>query len=193
MEKVFVFYGAPPAYRYAYYADEPDTDRDLGSDANTEVDIYVRFRNDEAHGLGLPLPAGRLRVYKRDPADGALEFVGEDVIDHTPEGEPLLCRLGTAFDLVGDRTQVGFQRGGDEVISETFEIRVRNRKAEPVDVLIRETLYRWRNWEIAACSHEFDAVDSRTIHIPVTVPPGGEQSVQYTVRYTFDLPRGGFR
>ena len=190
IEKVFVYYGAPPRVRHAPYEDlEPD--RDLGVDGNTDVDVYLRLRNDEAHGLGLPLPAGRVRVYLRDEADGAAEFVGEDIIDHTPEGEEILSRLGSAFDIVGERTQVDFSRDGNERIRESFEIKVRNHKDTPAEVLVRETLYRWLNWEIDSCSHEFEKVDSRTIQIPITVEPGAEETVMYTVEYNLHRQAGG--
>lgn len=192
VDPVYVYFGAPPDF-HSWFYDEVETDRTLGTDANTQVDVYLRLTNDEDHGLGLPLPTGRVRVYQRDEADGAPEFVGEHVIDHTPDGEEILARVGSAFDLVGDRTQFDYQRKGDREISETFEISVRNRKDEPVEVIVREVLYRWLNWEITGCSHEYTKEDSRTIHIPVTIPAGGEETVVYTVHYTFEPQRGGFR
>src|SRR5258707_15609042 len=79
-----------------------------GCAANTRVGAYVEFRTGAATGLGGPLPAGRVRVSKLDSADGSLEFIGEDVIGHTPKDETVRLRLGSAFDVVGERRQVDY-------------------------------------------------------------------------------------
>ena len=143
--------------------------------------------------MGMPLPAGRIRVYKRDAADGSLEFIGEDVIDHTPREEEVLVKLGSAFDIVGERRLVSFEHGRednvpadrDDYVQEEVEIKLRNRKREPVTVLVKENLYRWINWEITARSHEFEKQDARTVHFPVTLEPDEEVILTYTVRYTW--------
>jgi hypothetical protein len=119
-----------------------------------------------------------------DPADGRVEFIGEDVIQHTPKDEPVMIRLGSAFDIVGERTQTDFQIDYNaHQLVESFQIKVRNHKDRPVDVLIKENLIRCANWEITAHSDEFEKEDFRTIHIPVNVPAGREKTVSYTVRY----------
>ena len=184
-EKVFVYYGLPADVRYSVVPN-PQTDRDLGTKSNNKVDIYLRFKNAEADGMGIPLPAGKLRVYKRDQADDTLEFVGEDILQHTPREETVLVKLGSAFDLVGERRQVDFRRGeGEDWIEEDIEIKLRNRKAEPVEIIVKENLYRWINWEVVEKSHDFEKQDARTIHFPVTVAPDEEVTVTYTVRYTW--------
>lgn len=185
VEKVLVYYGLPEAAQWGTFP-KPRVDRDLGGQSNTKVDVYVQFDNAEENSLGVPLPRGKMRVYKEDQADGTLEFVGEDLIDHTPRNEEVLIKLGQAFDVVGERTQVDFsidQRA--HTMTETFRIQVRNHKDEPVTVQIRENLYRWTNWEIVEASDEWEKVDARTIHFPVEVPAGGEKTVTYTVRYTW--------
>src|SRR5262249_26028910 len=98
--RLLVYNGAS-APNYA----QPYTNRDPGTSANTKVESYLNFRNDAASGLGVPLPAGRVRVSRIDPADGSLEFIGEDVIGHTPKDENVTLQLGTAFDVVGERKQ----------------------------------------------------------------------------------------
>ena len=121
-----------------------------------------------------------------NPADGLDEFIGEDLIQHTPKDEQVLIRLGTAFDIVGQRTQTDFQVHEDaKWLSESFEIPLRNHKKEAVQVIVKENLYRWVNWEITASSDKWDKQDYRTIHIPVDVQPDGEKTVTYTVRYTW--------
>ncbi len=183
--KTFVYDGLPPQLRY-YVAPGPNNDRTFGTESNKKVDVYLRFDNAENDGLGVPLPAGRVRVYKRDGADHAAEFIGEDVVPHTPKDEQVLVRLGTAFDLVGERKQTDFSANynGHEM-TESFEIKVRNHKAEAVDVIVKENLFRWTNWEITACSDKWEKQDYRTIHIPVHVEPNGEKTTTYTVKYTW--------
>lgn len=185
VEKVFVYYGLPQA-RYWTYAGNPNTDRNFGTESNKKVDLYVRFKNSQDRGLGIPLPAGRVRVYKQDAADGNREFVGEDVIQHTPKDEQVLIKMGSAFDVVGERKQTDFQldeRG--HRATESFEIKLRNHKTTPVTVIIKENLYRWLTWEVTASSEKFEKQDARTVHIPVTLKPDEERTVTYTVRYTW--------
>lgn len=182
VQKKYVYYGLPANFRWRTFADA-QTDAHIGTQSDTTVDVYVQFDNAEANNLGIPLPRGKVRVYKADDADGTLEFVGEDLINHTPRDERLLIKVGKAFDIVGERTQTNFERPSMAEIVETFEIEVRNRKDEPADVIIRENLFRWLNWEIVGASAEFEKIDSRTVHWTVTVPPGETQTVTYTVRY----------
>jgi hypothetical protein len=165
---------------------EPYTDRSFGGTGNRKVDVSLSFRNDRPNGMGIPLPAGRVRVSKRDPADGSLEFIGEDRIDHTPRNETLRLRLGSAFDVVGERRQTDFRIDSSrKTMSEDIEIRLRNRKDSPVKVLVRENLHRWTNWRITAATHTHEKQDARTILMPVTVGPDQEAIVKYTVRYSW--------
>jgi hypothetical protein len=183
-DKVLVYYGVPEQYR-AFYG-QPMVDQQYGTESNKKVDVYLRFKNEEAAGLGMPLPAGRIRVSKLDPADGSLEFIGEDVIGHTPKNEQVLIKLGSAFDVVGERLQTDFKADYDRRwMEETVQIKLRNHKAEDVQVIVKENLYRWTNWEIIKPSTQFEKFDSRTIHFPVTVEKDGEATVTYTVRYTW--------
>jgi hypothetical protein len=183
--KTFVYYGLPEQMRY-WFTPEPNQDRNLGTQSNKKVDIYLQIKNTQQNGLGIPLPAGRLRVYKKDPADNMNEFIGEDVIQHTPKDEEVLVKLGTAFDIVGERKQTEFTANFDgHVITESFEIKLRNHKTEPVKVIVRENLFRWTNWEITKSSDKWEKQDYRTIHIPVEVPAGGEKTVTYSVKYTW--------
>lgn len=182
-DKVYVYYGLSPQERMAVVA-EPQRDRSFGTESNKQVDIYLRFKNGEANRLGIPLPAGRIRVYKTDPADGSREFIGEDVIQHTPKDEEVMARLGTAFDIVGERVQTDYQ-DTNHSITESFEITLRNHKDVPVHVIVKENLYRWFNWEITQSSEKWEKKDYRTIHIPVDVPAGKERKITYTVKYSW--------
>jgi len=183
-EKVLVYYGL--AQQYRSFFGQPMTDRNFGIEGNKKVDIYLKFKNEQAVGMGMPLPAGRIRVSKLDPADDSFEFIGEDAIDHTPRDEQVLIKLGTAFDVVGERRQVDFRIDTRRNwMEEVIEIKVRNHKDQPVNVIVKENLYRWVNWEITEKSQPFEKIDARTIHFPVTIEPSGEAVVRYTVRYTW--------
>src|SRR5690606_40325416 len=114
---------------------------------SSRVDTYLTFQNDRASGLGVPLPAGRIRVSRLDPADDSLEFIGEDAIGHTPRDERVRIRLGSAFDVVGERRQVDFRSDSRaRWMEEEIEVTLRNHKDEAVEVQVRESLFRWSNW-----------------------------------------------
>jgi hypothetical protein len=182
-EKMLVYYGQAGLY-YGYGS--VLTDRNLGHTSNTKVDVYLRFKNSETNSMGVPLPAGRVRVAKLDDADGSLEFIGEDRIDHTPKNETLQLTLGSAFDVVGNRRQVDFKIDSNRnTMSEEIEVKLRNSKDEKVSVIVKENLYRWTNWKITQANQPWEKQDARTIHFPVEVPANGETTVRYTVRYTW--------
>ncbi|MGH3513428.1 MAG: DUF4139 domain-containing protein [Pseudonocardiaceae bacterium] len=181
-KKILLYYGAGTAYFYP----NPMTDRNYGVQSNKKVDVYLEFRNDKQYGLGVPLPAGRVRVSKLDAADGSLEFIGEDLIDHTPKDEEVRVKLGTAFDVVGERRQTDFKVDTSaHWMEEQIEVKLRNHKDQSIKVWVKENLYRWSNWQIVAKTHEFVKEDARTISFPVDVPKDGETVVRYKVRYTW--------
>ncbi|MBN2561038.1 MAG: DUF4139 domain-containing protein [Phycisphaerae bacterium] len=185
VEKLMVYYGLPQAASWRFFP-QPQQDRNFGNQSNPKVDVYVRFQNKKENNLGIPLPKGKVRVYKRDDADGTLEFVGEDLIDHTPKDEKVLIKLGQAFDVVGERTQTDF--GIDtsrRTLWESFKIQIRNHKPQAQKVIIKENLYRWTTWEITESSDKYEKIDARTIHFEVNVPPDGEKTVTYRVKYTW--------
>ena len=182
-EKVLVYYGLES--RYGYYG-QPMTDRNFGVQCNKKVDVYLRLKNEKKIGMGMPLPSGRIRVSKLDPADETLEFIGEDTIDHTPKDEEVLIKLGSAFDVVGERQQVDFSVDNQrDWMEETIRIKVRNHKEEAVKVIVKENLYRWTNWKITRNTQDFEKIDSRTIHFPITVKADGEVVINYTVHYSW--------
>jgi hypothetical protein len=185
IKKTYVYYGIPEEMRF-FVPDSPNLDQNLGTQSNKKVDVYLMLTNSESNGLGIPLPAGRIRVYKRDPEDNANEFIGEDVIQHTPKDEDVMVKLGSAFDIVGERRQTDFNANyGGRLVTESFEIKLRNHKNDPVHVIVKENLYRWVNWEITASSDPWEKQDYRTIHFPVDVPANGEKTVTYSVKYTW--------
>ncbi len=181
-EKNLVYTGAAGMRPYG----SPATDRNYGVQSNKKVDVYLTFKNAKEQNMGMPLPAGRIRVSKLDETDKTLEFIGEDVIDHTPRNEQLLIKLGSAFDVVGERRQVNFTVDTSrKTMTEEIEVKVRNQKKESVAVMVKENLYRWSNWQITSKSHEYRKDDARTVSFPVKIAAGGEAVVRYTVTYNW--------
>ena len=160
-------------------------DHSYGTESNPKVWVMREFVNSQANHLGIPLPKGRVRFYRHND-DGQVEFVGENTIDHTPKDETVRIYTGNSFDLAGERKRTSYNvEPGKSAATETFEIRVRNHKKDPVDVRIVEHLYRGKNWEIVAKSDDFQKKDSQTIEFPVSIPPDGEKVVTYTAHYTW--------
>jgi hypothetical protein len=179
---IYVYDGAETGYRFYGGLNQ---DRGYGTQGNKKVRVMREFVNAETNHLGIALPKGKLRFYRRD-ADGQMEFVGEDMIDHTPRNETIRVTTGNAFDLVGERKQTNFRvDSGDKWLDESFEIKLRNRKQEPVEFRVVEHLYRWNNWEITAKSDNFKKTDSQTIEFRVSVKPDEERTVTYTVHYSW--------
>jgi len=159
---------------------------DYGQQSNTKIWVMREFVNSEENNLGVPLPRGRVRFYRRDD-DGQLEFTGENIIDHTPKNETLRIYTGDAFDIVGERKQTDYTVDiNRRIASETFEIKVRNQKeTDAVQIRVVEEMFRWHTWRITKKSHEFEKTDSRTIEFRVNVQPETEEIVTYTVEYTW--------
>lgn len=178
--QTFFVYDSSPQY-FGYFVQEDF----YGQTGITDVNNYLEFDTGEASGLGADLPAGRVRVYQED-VDGAALLIGENQIDHTPEGETVRIFLGNAFDLVGERTQTDFNLVTGNVLTETYEIRLRNRKDdESVEIRVPERLFRWSNWQILDASMPYEQLNANTIEFRPTVEPGGEAVITYTVQYSW--------
>ncbi|MEW6233674.1 MAG: DUF4139 domain-containing protein [Chloroflexota bacterium] len=180
VNKIYVYDGAQLG-RIGYYG-SPLLDKGYGTAINKKVVVMLELKNAKDKGLGIPLPKGTVRVYKKDDQGGS-QLIGEDAIDHTPKDEKMMLYLGDAFDIVGERKQTDFKRISDRVYEESFEIKVRNHKDAPVEVRVVEHLYRWSDWEIVKTSTDYVKTDSRTIEYRLPVGKDGEATVTYTVRY----------
>jgi hypothetical protein len=160
-------------------------DQSYGTESNPKVWIMREFRNSQTNHLGMPLPKGRVRFYRRND-DGQIEFTGENVIDHTPRDETVRVYTGSAFDLTGERRRTNYlMDSGKSTATESFEIKVRNHKKEPVDVRVVEHLYRALTWDIASSSADYKKTDAHTVEFPVTIAPDGEKTITYTAHYTW--------
>lgn len=181
MRKVYVYKGSD--VDWGEFNDYSRTSPDFGVGENKKVWVSLEFKNSKDNSLGIPLPAGRVRVYKAD-SDGSLQFIGEDSIDHTPKDETVKIRMGDAFDVVGERKRTDFSldtRGRHA--DESFEITLRNHKDSDVVVEVVEPLYRWSSWKITQASENWTKKDAQTVQFDVPVKAGGESVVTYTVRY----------
>ncbi len=188
-KRVFVYRGAAIDWnRYrGRNAENLRNDQGFGTNENTKIWVMREFMNSEENQLGMPLPKGRTRFYREDEANGTLEFVGENIIDHTPKDELVKVYTGNSFDLVGGRKRTSHNLNNRENwLDESFEISLRNRKDEDVTIRVVEDLYRWPNWEIKQKSHEFTKTDSQTIQFDVKVPANSEIMVSYLVHYSWD-------
>jgi len=203
----YVYDGARIGLEQNWAPEVLHTEAEYGTPSNTKIWVMREFTNSAANQLGIPLPKGRLRVYRHDTG-GQMEFTGENVIDHTPRDELVRLTTGNAFDLVGERKRTDFKIDlGNSTgividpttglpvpgvasphgpyIDESFEITLRNHKKEAVEVRVVEHLYRWVTWDISKKSQNFQKKDAQTIEFLVQLKPDQQQAVSYTVHYTW--------
>ncbi|MEI8107541.1 MAG: hypothetical protein WCI46_06965 [Verrucomicrobiota bacterium] len=158
---------------------------EYGTTNSKKIAVYREFKNTETNHLGIPLPKGRVRFYSQDD-DRQLEFIGENLLDHTPKDELVRLYVGESFDLVGERQRLDFKfNEANHTASESFQIKLRNRKSRPTEIRIVEHLYRWSNWTIKEKSQDFRKTDAQTIEFKVSVKPNEEKVVTYKVHYTW--------
>ena len=169
VDKRMIFYGAAHYYRGQYGQVV----------SNQKVGVYLDFENSEPNRLGMPLPAGVVRVYKED-SSGAQQFIGEDRIDHTPRDETVRIKMGEAFDVVGDRRQMNWTALGGCVSESTWKVELRNHKDEDVEVQVMEPV--GGDWQILSSSHRARKLDAHTFRFDVEVPARGTTEIEYTVR-----------
>jgi hypothetical protein len=184
IKKIYLYDGAENLF-YGGFGDSGNWNPNYGLQANKKVSVFLELDNKKSSGLGIPLPKGRVRVYKKDD-DGSLQFAGEDAIDHTPKDEKVRVKMGEAFDIVGERKRTDYSSDlNKRRFEETFEIKLRNHKDSDVAVKVVEHLYRWNNWKIVDSSSKFEKKDAQTIEFTVPVPKDGESVVTYTVKYSW--------
>ncbi len=184
--KLFVYDGAAGFVGWNHFGDSGYWDPGYGvGGMNKKVSVFFELENKKQNNLGIPLPKGRVRVYKKDD-DGSLQLAGEDAIDHTPKDEKVRVKMGEAFDVVGERKRTNYQSDWKgRKFEETFEIKLRNHKESDATVTVVEHLYRWTNWKIVESSAKWTKKDAQTIEFEVPVKKDGETAVTYTVKYSW--------
>lgn len=155
-----------------------------GGDDRIKIRTNLEFENSAKAGLGIPLPKGAIRVYKAD-SKGALQFIGEDMIDHTPIDEMVRVYLGDAFDITGTRKLVNREDLGAQgyYFRETYEIGLKNHKKEAIVVKVVEHPQGWREWKIVKSSLPFRKIDNYRIEFEVPLPADGEATLSYSIQY----------
>ena len=146
-----------------------------------QVEVALKFKNSAATGLGMPLPAGRVRMFKADD-DGSMILLGEDMIDHTPRDEEVNLKVGYAFDLVAEEKLLNQTRLSQQIEEREYGMVLRNHKSEDVVIEVEKKLYGF--WEIMDSSFEYTKKDAYTISFRVPVPADGEVSLSYRVRFS---------
>lgn len=175
IKKLYVFEAPGRRYGYQTYAGKKETG---------DVKVVIEFQNKADAGLGIPLPAGKVRVYKAS-ADKSLDFVGEDSIEHTPRDETVRLYVGNAFDLVGERTVTDYKKIGANSYEEACCIKLRNHKDEDVEIMVVERFYG--EWTILSCvPSSYQKLDANTAAFKVKVPRGKEVEILYRVRVIAD-------
>jgi len=169
-QKEFLVYGQQSYFTQLYREQNP----------KQPVNVYVKFKNAKDNQLGMPLPAGIMRLYKKDDA-GALQFIGEDRIEHTPKDEEVKLKIGEAFDVVAERVQKDFQQITTRMYESEWEITLKNHKSEDVTVGLVEPIYG-ANWEVVSSSHPSTKTDAFTLRFDISVPKDQEVKLIYRIR-----------
>ena len=153
--------------------------QNMGEPVTEPVMVYYKFKNSRAAGLGMPLPAGTMRVYQAD-SKGGTQFAGEDSIRHTPKDEDVSIHVGDAFDVVAERKQMDWKKIADRVYEMEYQIAIRNHKDAPVTVEIREPV--GGDWEILNSNFKETKLDSGTIEFEIPVAKNDAATLDYRVR-----------
>ncbi|MBE9546259.1 MAG: DUF4139 domain-containing protein [Proteobacteria bacterium] len=169
IQKELAVYGIKSYFTRRYMKENP----------RQPVNVYIKFKNSKGNNLGMPLPAGIMRLYKKDD-DESLQFIGEDRVEHTPKDEEIRLKIGEAFDVVAERIQTDYKRITSKLYESEWEITLRNHKEKDITVGIVEPLSG--NWEVISKSHPYRKVDAYTIRFDVEVPRDKEVKVKYRLR-----------
>ena len=170
--KHLVYYGAADYYRTSY--GQPLS--------NQKVAVLLEVTNSRENRLGVPLPKGKVRVYKADAA-GSQQFIGEDWIEHTPKDERVKIKMGNAFDVVGERTQKEWRKLGASLYEVEWEIALRNHKKEEQTVSVIEPVPG--DWQVMTSTHAWEKPQAHTLKFQVPVPKEGTAKLVYRVRLRF--------
>src|SRR5256714_1760738 len=170
VEKVFVVNG-----QNFYYHNQQNP----GSPQKDPVMVFYKFKNEEKAGLGMPLPAGNVRVYQQDSKGGVL-FIGEDHIDHTPKDETVTVHIGNAFDEIAERQQTDYKRIDTHVWEMEFEIALRNHKDAPIVVEVNEPI--GGDWEMLSSTYKFSKTAAFAAQFKVPVDKNGTAVLKYRIR-----------
>jgi hypothetical protein len=169
-EKIFIVNGQNFYYHNA---------QNPGSPLKDAVLVYYKFKNEQKAGLGMPMPAGNVRVYQKDSKGGVL-FIGEDRIDHTPKDETVTVHIGNAFDIVSERKQTDYKRIDNHTWEMEFEITLRNHKDSPIVLEVNEPI--GGDWEMLSSTYKATKTAAFAAQFHVPVQKDGTSVLKYRVR-----------
>ncbi len=172
VKKEFLFRGAE-YYYYGQYGEVP---------GKQKVGVFIEIANRREERLGIPLPKGTVRVYKRD-SDGGLQFIGEDAIDHTPKDEKVRIKVGDAFDVVGTRKQTDWKKIASDTYEAAFEITLKNHKKEDIVVRVVEPIPG--DWQMLGSSFNYVKSEAHTAEFNIPIKRDGEAKLTYRVRMRY--------
>jgi hypothetical protein len=172
VKKELVFQGA----QYYYYSRYDE------ASPNQKIGVFVEAENRKENNLGIPLPKGIVRVYKKD-TEGSLQFIGEDLIDHTPKDEKIRVKVGDAFDVIASRKQTDWKKIAYDTYEAAFEISLRNHKKEDITVKVIEPIPG--DWTMLSSSYEYKKTKAFTAEFNIPVPKDREAKLTYRVKMRF--------
>jgi hypothetical protein len=172
VQKQLIYYGAQDYYRTSYGIPM----------SNQRVGVYLELKNSQDQRLGVPLPKGKIRVYKAD-ASGSQQLIGEDWIEHTPKDERVKIKMGDAFDVVGERTQKEWRKIASNVYEVEWEISLRNHKKEDQTVTVVEPVPG--DWQVLTSTHAWEKPEAHTLRFTIPVAKEGASKLVYRVRLRF--------
>ncbi|HEV8590354.1 MAG TPA: DUF4139 domain-containing protein [Pyrinomonadaceae bacterium] len=154
-----------------------------GQPIKEKVGVFIQFRNAQQNKLGMPLPAGTIRLYKKDDS-GNQQFIGEDKIDHTPKDEDVRVKVGDAFDIVAERKQTDYKViVSGHLYEYAYEIKIRNHKDGPVTVVVNEPI--GGDWEMVSSTFKAEKTAAFAAQFNVPVAKDGEATLSYRVRVRY--------
>jgi len=163
--------------KYLYRSD----DYSYSGSSQNKVAVVVEFENKAQNNLGMSMPAGKVRLYKSD--GGASEFIGEDMIDHTPKDEKVKLKIGEAFDIVAEETQLENKKITDKIRETTTQIKLRNHKKD--DLFVDVEKFLGNNWEVKESNYGYEIKDASTIMLKIPVKTDSESILTIKVRYSY--------
>lgn len=179
VKKEYLYQGTDQKY-YGQVQTQPGD----GNTGNNKVDISLKFKNSKDAGLGIPLPSGKIRIMKLNPNYDALELIGEDVLDHTAVDEEVNIKMGSSFDVVGERKQLNFSVDESRrIMEETIEITLKNHKPQDINVTVKENFYRAPNFEILESNTRYEKIAADSVIFPIIVKKSSETKIRYKIRY----------
>ncbi|MEW5950869.1 MAG: DUF4139 domain-containing protein [Elusimicrobia bacterium] len=172
-EKIYSYDGA--SYKWYFY------DNWRSQSYNKKVDVTVKFKNSKENNLGIPLPKGKIRIYKKD--GDSVEFIGEDEIDHTPKDEEIELSVGQAFDIKGERKITNHQVLASNLYRDSYEIKIKNHKDEAVKVVVKEK--QWGDWKITESTHDYVKKDKNNVEFTLNIDKNSSVTLKYSAEYKF--------